>query len=83
LLLKSIRFSLEPLSNIDRTKNKTQDLLLNTSSGNRVMHIAGYRPAQEFDSKEHDTNQSHEWATFMCTLIRLSQINQHNYQQSW
>jgi len=45
--------------------------------------IAGYRPAQEFGSSEHDTNQSHDWATFMNTLIRLIQINQHNYQQSW
>jgi len=33
---------------IDQIKNKPQDLLVNTSSGNRVLFIAGYRPAQEF-----------------------------------
>jgi len=57
--------------------------LVNTSSGNRVLYIAGYRPAQKFDSQEHDTNQSRDWAAFMYTLIRFIHINQHNCQQSW
>jgi len=55
---------------------------VNISSGNLVQYIAGYRPEQEFDSQEYDTNQSHDLATFMYTPIRLIQINQHNYQQS-
>jgi len=25
-----------------------------------VLHIAGYRPAREVESQEHDTNQSHD-----------------------
>jgi len=33
---------------------------VNTSSGNHVLYIADYRPAQESDSQEHDTNQSHD-----------------------
>ena len=33
-----------------KSNKKTQDLLLNSSSGNRVLFIAGYRPAQEFES---------------------------------
>jgi len=37
-----------------------QNLLVNSSIGNCALHIAGYRPAQEFDSKEHDTSQSHD-----------------------
>jgi len=60
VLLKTTRFSLEPLNHIDQIKNKPQDLLVNTGSGNRVLYIVGYRPAQEFDSQEHDTNQSHD-----------------------
>jgi len=39
--------------------------LVNISSDNHVLYIASYRPAQEFDSQEHDRNQSHDWATFM------------------
>jgi len=46
------------------------------------LHIVGYRPEQKFDSQESDTNQSNDWATFMYTLTRWIQINQHNYQQS-
>jgi len=70
---------------MDQIKSKPQDLLVNTSSGNRVLYIANYRPAQEFDSHDTDTNQSHDWATFMYidTLIQLIHINQHNDQQSW
>jgi len=45
---------------MDQIKSKPQDLLVNTSSGNRVLYIANYRPAQEFDSHDTDTNQSHD-----------------------
>jgi len=34
---------------------------------------------QEFDSQQHDTNQSDDGATFMYTLIQLIQVNQRNY----
>jgi len=34
--------------------------MVNTSSGNRVLYTAGYSSAQEFDSQEHETNQSHD-----------------------
>jgi len=47
-------------NHIDQIKNKSHDLLVNTSSGNHVLYIADYRPAQESDSQEHDTNQSHD-----------------------
>jgi len=32
---------------MDQIKNKPQDLLVNTSSGNRILTV-DYRPAQEF-----------------------------------
>jgi len=40
-----------------KSNKKTQDLLVNTSSGNRALYIAGYRPAQEIESQEYDKNQ--------------------------
>jgi len=45
---------------VDQIKNKPQDIWINTSNGNRVLCIAGYRTTQEFDSQEHATNQSHD-----------------------
>ena len=83
MLLKSTRLSLETRNHIDQIKNKPQDLLVNTSSGNRVLYFLGYRITQEFDSQEDDTNQSYDYEMFMYALIRLIQINQHSYQQSW
>ena len=66
---KSLTRTTEP----HKSNKKTQDLLLNTSSGNCVLYSAGYRPAQEFESPEYDKNQ---W--FMYTLIWLIQITQHS-----
>jgi len=80
---KLISSEIEPLNHIDQFKNKPLDLLVNSSNANHILYIAGYRPGQEFDSHEHDTYQSHDWVTFMYTLIRFIQINQHNYQQPW
>jgi len=82
MLLKSTRLSLETRNHIDQIKNKPQDLLVNTSSGNRVLYFLGYRITQEFDSQEDDTNQSYDYEMLMYALIRLIQINQHSYQQS-
>jgi len=44
----------------DQIKNKPQDLLVNTSSGNCVVYIAGCGPSQEFDSQKHDADQPHD-----------------------
>jgi len=58
--LNLVSSEIEPLNHIDQIKNKPQDVLVNTSSGNGVLYIAGYRPGQEFDSQERGTNQSHD-----------------------
>jgi len=49
-------------TNPHKSNKKTQDLLVNTSSGNRALYIAGY---QRRNSKKYDRNQ---W--FMYALIR-------------
>jgi len=58
-------------TNSHKSNKKTQDLLVNTSTGNRALYIAGY---QRRNSKKYDRNQ---W--FMYALIRLIQITQHSY----
>jgi len=47
----------------DQIKNKPQDLFGNTSSGNRALCIAGYRPAQKFYSPHRIWHGSVTWLT--------------------
>jgi len=75
------RFSLEPLNHIDQSKNKPQDLLVNTSNPNRVLYIVGCDQCRN-STHRNMTRISQRISVFVYTLIRLIKINQHNYQQS-